>query len=274
MSFMHRLTGGSGASCGGGTGGFLSTAGSGSFPPASLSAGGLGSFGDSPLGGLGSFGGSPLGSSPPSHLGASGPGHSPSAPFRKSRAHSNRWSGAYNNFGDVPNSVLKAVLEHIDSTIFNSYATSAWHLVVTWAYLVVGMGLFPDSAFQFRSDQQRDVETLKAEYRRRSLLAGKAYLSDETPRAVMEKAVQLLQQRVDGMVQYDIMKYELQGVIRQCVSNGSSSRWLDLPTPPATEWVTHKDLATGRFYVTDNAKSCWLDELLPPVIPEKLFFVW
>ena len=187
-----------------------------------------------------------------------------SSPFRtNTRRHTNRWSGAYNNFGDVPNSVLKCVLEHIDSVTFNSRATAAWHWVVTWAHLVVGVGLFPDSPFQFRSDQQRDVETLKAEYRRRSLLAGNAFMSGETPHAVMEKALELLQQRADGMVQYQIMKCELQGVIRQYVSNGSSARWLETPSPPATEWVTHKDPASGRFYTTDNTSSVWLDEFLP-----------
>ena len=174
----------------------------------------------------------------------------------------------------MPEADWKDILQYVDSMTFNSYATQAWNFALVWAHVVVCFGIYPDSPFQHRNDQNRDVQTLKAEYERRSSIQGRPYLSGKSPKQVVDEAVQLLQQREGTMVQYQIMKCEAHGVLRQYVSNGSSSRWLDLPTPPATEWVTHKDLATGRFYVTDNAKSCWLDELLPPVIPEKLFFVW
>ena len=66
-----------------------------------------------------------------------------SASTTRGKARSNRWSGSYARYGDVPTSISKDLLLQIDEQNANAWVTDRWNDTVCKAALLVACGIFP-----------------------------------------------------------------------------------------------------------------------------------
>ena len=64
-----------------------------------------------------------------------------SASTTRGKARSNRWSGSYARYGDVPTSISKDLLLQIDEQNANAWVTDRWNDTVCKAALLVACGI-------------------------------------------------------------------------------------------------------------------------------------
>ena len=109
----------------------------------------------------------------------------------KSKMCSNRWSGSYTGYGDLPTSVTKEMLQYMDENNVNLWVAEHWSDLFCKAAMVVCCGATLETSFKYRSDVSRELDSLKSEYLRRSQQAGVPLLS-KPKTAIIEEAVDKL----------------------------------------------------------------------------------
>ena len=213
--------------------------------------------------------GSPAGQTPqPARAGPGGQGarrQSPGGGRGDPDRGSKKWSHSYNKYEDVPDSLKKQILGHIDPVNCNVFLTDQWEDPrIADAYLQVGVGITDDHHIRFRNDMVREWDALKAEYTRRGEVF-KTLKHDD----IMSQAQAFWDSNT--VTKYVLSKADTPNGPRCFVVENSSKRSAWLPAN-VHDWCVRTDDSDSRrrLYVasaTPGASSLWLDELFPSLSP-------
>ena len=190
----------------------------------------------------------------------------PSFPSFPMHGGHSAWWQCYSSYGELPHSELKRLLEAVDGINCNAYAMDSWLFVETWARFIAGMDIYPHTPLRCPGDISKEIALLTEKYNQRSWDVGLPYFMGRTSLSLVEESMLMLVRTVQAPTQpqYHMLKCHVQGQLRQYVSNGMESVWLDVPSSSSAEWVMQKLDGSSRVYVSDGACSLWLDEVLPP----------
>ena len=145
------------------------------------------------------------------------------------------------------------MIEHMDKVWCNPHDTKNWDRNTLLSYVLVGTGLLPESAIEFKKDRNRQLETMRSAYLRR----GSPFV-EKSPEQIIAQAAAMLEEGGDSVL-FKIGTASIHGETRQYITRqGGESVWLD----GGSWWDLHMD-GNGEAYISNNKEYKYVSEILP-----------
>ena len=145
------------------------------------------------------------------------------------------------------------MIEHMDKVWCNPLDTKNWDRNTLLSYVLVGTGLLPESAIEFKKDRNRQLETMRSAYLRR----GSPFV-EKSPEQIIAQAAAMLEEGGDSVL-FKIGTASIHGETRQYITRqGGESVWLD----GGSWWDLHMD-GNGEAYISNNKEYKYVSEILP-----------